>query len=87
MQKQRDLYELHRIESAEDEPYRRARLSDWRPTEKKSKKGFTHEILEIINKAREYDKTKSVTTATEVCNMLNKWADTFLVRELDDEQD
>lgn len=87
MQKPRDLYELHRIESAEDEPYRRARLSDWRPTEKKPKKGFTHEILEIINKARDYDKTKSITTACAVCDMLNKWADTFLVRELGDEQD
>jgi hypothetical protein len=41
---------LHRIESAEDEPYRRARLSDWRPTEKKSKKGFTHEIGAILIK-------------------------------------
>lgn len=37
MQKPRDLSELHRIESAEDEPYRRARLSDWRLTERKSK--------------------------------------------------
>ena len=86
MQKPRDLYELHRIESAEDEPYRRARLSDWRPTEKKSKKGVNLEILEIINKARDYDKTKSITTACAVCDMLNKWADTFLVRELGDEQ-
>ena len=86
MQKQRDLSELHRIESAEDEPYRSTRLSDWRPTEpKRANKGFSHEILEIIEKAREYDRTKSVTTATVVCNMLNKWADKFLVR-YDDEQ-
>ena len=86
MQKQRDLYELHRIESAEDEPYRRTRLSDWRPTEKKSKKGFTHEILEIINKARDYDKTKSITTAIEVCNMLIDWANASIKRDRDDEQ-
>lgn len=31
MAKQRDLSELHRQESAEDEPYRNAHLSDWRP--------------------------------------------------------
>ena len=31
MQKPRDLYELHRIESAEDEPYRKAKLSNWKP--------------------------------------------------------
>jgi len=82
MQKPRDLSELHRIESAEDEPYRRTRLSDWRPTEKKP----NLEILEIINKARDYDKTKSITTACAVCDMLNKWADTFLAKELGDEQ-
>lgn len=76
MQKQRDLSELHRIESAEDEPYRSARLSDWRLMERNS----NLEMSEIINKARDYDKTKSVTTATEVCNMLNKWANTFWVR-------
>ena len=31
MAKQRDLSELHRQESAEDEPYRNAHLGDWRP--------------------------------------------------------
>ena len=49
-------------------------------------KGYTHELLEIIEKAREYDKTKSITTACDTCNVLNKWADTFLVKEADDEQ-
>lgn len=87
MQKQRDLSELHRIESAEDAPYRNARLSDWRPAgQKRVNKGFSHEILEIIEKAREYDRTKSVTTATEVCKMLIDWADARLEREADDEQ-
>lgn len=35
-------------------------------------------ITKIIEKAREYQKTKSITTATEVCNMLVKWADETL---------
>ena len=30
MAKQRDLHELHRQESAEDEPIRNRRLSDWK---------------------------------------------------------
>ena len=32
-------------------------------------------VTEIIEKAREYQKTKSITTAVEVCDMLAKWAD------------
>lgn len=32
-------------------------------------------IVDIVKKAREYEKTKSITTATEVCGMLVKWAD------------
>ena len=31
MAKQRDLSELHRQESAEDAPYRNAKLSNWKP--------------------------------------------------------
>ena len=32
------------------------------------------DILDVVRKAREYDKTKSVTTATEVCKMIIAWA-------------
>ena len=32
-------------------------------------------IVDIVKKAREYRETKSITTATEVCDMLVKWAD------------
>ena len=46
MQKPRDLYELHRIESAEDEPYRRARLSDWRP-QRENKVKITDDSIKI----------------------------------------
>jgi hypothetical protein len=35
-------------------------------------------ILEIIAKAREWKKTKSITTSSEVCRMLNAWADKYL---------
>lgn len=35
-------------------------------------------VTEIIEKAREYKKTKSITTAAEVCNMLTEWADDTL---------
>ena len=35
-------------------------------------------VTEIIEKAREYKKTKSITTAVEVCNMLTEWADETL---------
>ncbi len=40
----------------------------------------TTEILEIIEKAREFERTKSIRTATDVCNMLNKYADKYLTR-------
>lgn len=33
----------------------------------------------IIEKAKEYEKTKSITTATEVCKMIIKWADGIAV--------
>lgn len=46
-----------------------------------------HELLlDAITAAREYDKTKSITTATEVCNMLIDWADASINRDRDDEQ-
>lgn len=32
-------------------------------------------ILDVVRKAREYDKTKSITTAVDVAKMLNEWAD------------
>ena len=32
-------------------------------------------IVDIVKLAREYNKTKSITTATDVCKMLVKWAD------------
>ena len=35
-------------------------------------------ILEIIAKAREWQKTKSITTSSEVCKMLNALADKYL---------
>lgn len=35
-------------------------------------------VTEIIEKAREYSKTKSIATAAEVCNMLTEWADDTL---------
>lgn len=38
-------------------------------------------ILEIIAKAREWQKTKSITTSSEVCKMLNAWADEYLDKE------
>ena len=38
-------------------------------------------ILEIIAKAREWQKTKSITTSSEVCKMLNAWADKNLENE------
>ena len=38
-------------------------------------------ILEIIAKAREWQKTKSITTSSEVCKMLNAWADEYLENE------
>lgn len=38
-------------------------------------------ILEIIAKAREWQKTKSITTSSEVCKMLNAWADEYLEKE------
>lgn len=38
-------------------------------------------ILEIIAKAREWQKTKSITTSSEVCRMLNTWADEYLEKE------
>ena len=38
-------------------------------------------ILEIIAKAREWQKTKSITTSSEVCKMLNAWADEHLEKE------
>ena len=39
------------------------------------------EELEIIDKAREWQKTKSITTSSEVCKMLNAWADKNLENE------
>lgn len=38
-------------------------------------------ILEIIAKAREWQKTKSITTSSEVCKMLNDLADKYLENE------
>ena len=38
-------------------------------------------ILEIIAKAREWQKTKSIATSSEVCKMLNAWADEYLEKE------
>ena len=38
-------------------------------------------ILEIIAKAREWQKTKSITTSSEVCKMLNNLADKYLENE------
>lgn len=38
-------------------------------------------ILEIIAKAREWQKTKSITTSSEVCKMLNAWADEYQEKE------
>ena len=35
-------------------------------------------MLEIIAKAREWKKTKSITTSSEVCKMLNDMADKYL---------
>lgn len=45
-------------------------------------------IVDIVKKAREYEKTKSITTATDVCKMLVKWADraTALAKGGDNEQ-
>lgn len=39
------------------------------------------EELEIIDKAREWQKTKSITTSSEVCKMLNALADKYLENE------
>lgn len=38
-------------------------------------------ILEIIAKAREWQKTKSITTSSEICKMLNVWADEYLEKD------
>lgn len=38
-------------------------------------------ILEIIAKAREWQKNKSITTSSEVCRMLNAWADEYLEKD------
>ena len=38
-------------------------------------------MLEIIAKAREWRKTKSITTSSEVCKMLNALADKYLESE------
>ena len=38
-------------------------------------------MLEIIAKAREWQKTKSITTSSEVCKMLNDLADKYLEDE------
>ena len=46
--------------------------------EKKNKDTY---ILEIIAKAREWQKTKSITTSSEVCKMLNDLADKYLENE------
>lgn len=46
--------------------------------EKKNKDTY---ILEIIAKAREWQKTKSITTSSEVCKMLNNLADKYLENE------
>lgn len=45
-------------------------------------------IVDIVKKAREYEKTKSITAATDVCKMLVKWADraTVLAKGDDNEQ-
>lgn len=46
-----------------------------------------HELLlDAITAAREYDKTKSITTATKVCNMLIDWADASIKKDRDNEQ-
>lgn len=39
------------------------------------------EELEIIAKAREWQKTKIITTSSEVCKMLNAWDDKYLENE------
>lgn len=36
------------------------------------------EILEIVQEAREYERTKSIATATHVCQKLVKWAEKML---------
>lgn len=36
------------------------------------------EILEIVQEAREYKRTKSIRTATNVCEKLEEWADKML---------
>ena len=38
-------------------------------------------MLEIIAKAREWQKTKSITTSSDVCKMLNDLADKYLEDE------
>lgn len=45
-------------------------------------------ILDVVRKAREYDRTKSITTAVDVAKMLNEWADehTQIKRTVGDEQ-
>ena len=47
----------------------------------KKKKNKDTYILEIIAKAREWQKTKSITTSSEVCKMLNNLADKYLENE------
>lgn len=36
------------------------------------------EILEIVQEAREYERTKSIAAAAHVCRKLVKWADEML---------
>lgn len=38
-------------------------------------------IVEIIAKAREWQKTKSITTSSEICKMLNALADEYLEKD------
>ena len=38
-------------------------------------------MLEIIAKAREWQKTKSITASSEICKMLNDLADKYLENE------
>lgn len=47
-------------------------------------------LMDVIAKAREYDRTKSITTAVDCAKMLNEWAtqplEVNVVRGGDDEQ-
>lgn len=48
------------------------------------------DLTDVIVKAREYDRTKSITTAVDCAKMLNEWAkqplEVNVVKDGDDEQ-